>query len=111
MRMLHRLAHGNHEPKLLLQRQLPTTAKLCDGNSVDKLHGEVRAPRAERGFGPRADRIPGVPYTAVVDFRNIRMIHHGEGLPLRLKSRHDLAAIHSQFDDFESDAPANRFTL
>ena len=40
-----------------------------------------------------------------------RVIHQGQGLPLRLEAGDDALGVHPQLDDLERDAPVNRFLL
>ena len=56
-------------------------------------------------------RPAGLRDAAVENHRDVRVIHQRERLALGFEARHYLACVHAQLDDFEGDAPADRFLL
>ena len=42
---------------------------------------------------------------------DVRMVHHGQRLPLGFEAGDDLLGVHAQLDDLERDAAADRFLL
>ena len=53
----------------------------------------------------------GVGRAGVEHLGDVRMIHHGQRLPLGLEAGDDLLGVHAQLDDLERDAPAHRLLL
>jgi hypothetical protein len=49
--------------------------------------------------------------SAVVDLRDVGVIHHGERLAFGLEAGHDLPGVHAQLDDFQSNATLDRLEL
>jgi hypothetical protein len=74
-----------------------SVAVLGDPFARDVLHHEVRA------------TLLGCP--RIKDLGNIGMIHHGQGLTLRLKTGHNLLGVHPEFDDLERYPPADGLYL
>src|SRR5258705_321691 len=77
--------------------QLLCFAILGDARATHQLHHKVRTARL-RG-------------AAVEHARDIRMIHHRQGLTLGFETRHDLAGVHAPLDDLERHAASHRFLL
>jgi hypothetical protein len=78
-------------------RDVVAVAILCDGNAANQLHDEVRTAGFRR--------------SGVIHLSNSWMIHHGQGLPLRLEAGNHLASVHTQLDDLERHLPVDRLSL
>ena len=72
-------------------------ALVRDFNAAHQLHDEVRPARLSRA--------------GIENFRDVRMIHQRQRLPLRLESGDDRLGIHAELDDLERHAAANGFEL
>ena len=70
-------------------RELVLVAVLGDRDALDQLHDEVRPARV----GGACVEHPG----------DVRVVHHGQGLPLGLEAGDDLAGVHARLDDLEGD--------
>ena len=97
VRVLDRLADRHEQLQPLARRQVVVVAILGDGHAVDQLHDEVR-PAGFRG-------------PAVEDAGDVDVIHHRQGLPLRLEAGDDLLRVHAGLDDLESDLALDRLRL
>ena len=93
MGVLDSLAHGHEQLQPVPDREVLPIAVLRELDSVHQLHHEIRA----AGLGR-----PGVQH-----LRDVRVIHHGEGLTLRFKPRHDLLGVHAGLDDLERHPAAD----
>ncbi len=49
--------------------------------------------------------------TGIQHFGDVRMIHHGQGLPFRFETGHNLAGVHAGLNDFERHLAADRLLL
>jgi hypothetical protein len=95
--VLDRLADLHEQLQPLPRRQVVIVAVLGDRDTVDQLHDEVRS----AGFrGP-----------AIEDACDVDVVHHGQGLPLRLEAGDNLAAIHSRLDEFQGHLALDRLGL
>ena len=47
----------------------------------------------------------------VEDFRDVRMIHQGQCLPLRFEAGDHASGVHAQLDDLQRDATTHGFVL
>ena len=72
-------------------------AILSDLDASHQFHHEIRA----AGLG-----CPGVKHP-----RNVRMVHHRQRLPLRLKPGDDVPRVHAELDHLECHTAANRLHL
>ena len=97
MGVLDRLAHRDEQFEPLRGRQPAGIAELCDRRPLHQFHHEVRSP-IRRG-------------TCVEYLRNIRVVHHREGLPFGLEAAQHAPRIHTGFNQFECDPPFDRFKL
>ena len=83
------------EPRL--DGQLVAVAVLRDRRARDEVHHEVGPSRRRR---PRVD-----------DARDVRVVHHREGLALQLEARHDLLRVHSRLQELHRDPADDRLLL
>src|ERR1019366_10305328 len=81
----------------LLGWKMILVAIVGDLDAPDQLHHEKR-PASLGG-------------TRVKHFSDVRMIHQGQRLPLRLKAGDDVFGIHAQLDDLEGDLAPDRLGL
>ena len=95
--MLHRLADVYEQLQPLADAQVVLVAEIGDGDAADQLHHEVGA--------------AGFRFAAVKDVSNVRMVHQGQGLALRLKSGHHLAGVHTRFEHLQGHFAPNRMRL
>ena len=68
-----------------------------DRHAADELHHEVRPARLGRA--------------GVEDAGDIRMVHHRQGLPLRLEAGDHLPRVHARLDHLEGHLAADRLQL
>ena len=78
-------------------RKVLLVAVLGDRDALDQLHDEV---------GPALSGGAGVEHLG-----DVRMVHHGQRLPLGFKTSQDLSRIHADFDELERDAALDRLRL
>jgi hypothetical protein len=97
MRVLDGVADGDEERDALVGRELLVIAVVGDLHSANELHHEI---------GP-----PVLCRAGVENFRDVRVIHHRERLPLLLEARDHFLRIHSHLDDLERYASAHRVFL
>ena len=97
MGVLDGLANRDEELEPLLDREADVVAVLGDRHAFDVFHDEVRP-----AF---------VGHAAVKDLGDVGMVHQGEGLPLGLEPREDLARVHARLDELEGDAALDRLGL
>ncbi len=95
--VLHRPADREEQLQPLAGRQLVLVAELGDRDALDQLHDEVRSAR--------------VGGTRVEDASDVRVVHHGQRLPLGVEAGEDLAAVHAGLDDLQGDEPPHRVGL
>ncbi len=57
------------------------------------------------------ERPAGVGGAAVEHLGDVRMVHDGQRLPLRLEARDHLLGVHAELDDLERDLAADRLGL
>src|SRR3954470_9686903 len=87
MCVLNRLAHLDEELEPLQSRQLVLIAVLSDLDPPHQFHHEIEP----ASFGHVRVKNPG----------DVRVVHHCERLALGLEPRHNLTAVHAQFDYFQ----------
>ena len=97
MGVLNRLADLNEEIEPFTCGKPVLVAELGDLGAPNQFHDKV---------GPASLR-----RAAIQDLGDVRMIHHSQRLPLRLKPRNDALGIHAQLDYFESNPAFDRFLL
>jgi hypothetical protein len=97
VRVLDRLADRHKQLQPLPRRQLVRVAVARDRHALDQLHDEE---------GPAVGRRPGVE-----DPGDVRVVHQGQGLPLRLEARQHLLAVHPRLDQLDSDEALDRLGL
>jgi len=68
-----------------------------DGNTSDHLHDEIR---------PACGGCASIQH-----FRNVRVVHKGQGLALGFKPYDDLLGVHAQLDNLEGNKSFNRLLL
>ena len=68
-----------------------------DGNAFHQFHYKKRS--------------SGIGCAGVEHFGDVGVIHHGQGLTLRLKAGHDLLGVHPEFDDLQSNPTADGLFL
>ena len=95
--MLNRVADLDEEFKPLPGVKVVFVTILRDFDSSNEFHDKVGAPR----FGCSRIQHPG----------DIRVLHHRERLPLRVKAGDDTFGVHPQLDNFERDLSADRHLL
>src|SRR4051812_20867561 len=122
--VLNRLADENEQAQPFLGGQLILVAILRNLNPAHQFHHEVRTAHSDAArislthpsgtFAPHVGegRSEGVfCRSRVENLRDVRMIHHGEGLALGLESGNDLPAVHAQLDNFQGHAALDRLAL
>ena len=97
MRVLNRVTDLDEQIQPLAGGQVLLVAIPGDRNPFDQLHHEVRPPAL--GSPP------------IQHLSDVGMVHQRQRLALRLKSRHHLPGVHTQFDDLECHAPLDRHLL
>ncbi len=97
VRVLDGHAGGNEELEPFPDGEFLHVAVLRDGHAADELHHEIWPPR----FGS----------TAIVDRRDVGMVHHGQRLALGLEAGHDLLGVHAELDDLQRDPALDRLGL
>src|SRR5262245_35636953 len=97
MRVLDCLANRNEQCQTLFKTQFVGITILSDWNAIDQFHDKERL---------SASCGPGIENSGYV-----LMVHHGQRLPLGLKTGNDLATIEALLDDLQRDAPTNRSLL
>jgi len=95
--VLHRLANFNKKSKPILGRQFFLIAIICDPNSTHELHDEIRASTWS--------------CASIEYFRNIRMVHHRQGLTFRLETGDNLFRVHPKLKDLQGDSAPHGFIL
>src|SRR5204863_2549194 len=83
----------------LLRRQSMLVAILRDRLAAHKFHHEVR-PARKSARGPRWT------LASVEHLSDVWMIHHRQGLPIRLKSGHYVSRVHSRLNNLKCNFPA-----
>jgi hypothetical protein len=91
MRVLNRVTDLNKQVESFACGQPVLIAKLRNPNPANQFHHEV---------GPATLR-----RTGIKDFRDVRVIHHRQGLSLCLKAGDDALRVHPQLDHFERYPP------
>jgi len=97
MRVLHGVANLDHEFETFAQRKLVLIAVIGDANATHQFHHEVRA-----------SAIGG---SSVEHLRDVRMIHHRQGLALGFEARDHLTAVHAGLDHLEGYTASDGFFL
>ena len=78
-----------------LRGQIVLVAVIGDAHAAHQFHDEV---------GPARFGRAGIEHLG-----DVRMIHHGQRLPLGFEAGDDLLGVHAQLDDLQRDAAAHRF--
>jgi hypothetical protein len=89
VRMVHGATHRNKQFQTVSSCQLALITELGNGNTSNELHDKI-------GTSGRG-------HSGIEHPRNIRMIHHGERLPLGSESEKHFACIHARLKNFEGD--------
>src|SRR6478752_2742197 len=97
MSVLNGVTDLDEQLQPFFSRELALVAILRDLDAAHQFHDEKWA--------------ASVGAAGVEDARDVRMIHQGEGLPFRFKTRDDTIGVHAEFDHLERDAAADRFIL
>jgi hypothetical protein len=97
VRVLDGQADLAEEGEAFRGRQAPGVAEVRDPRPQDELHHEVGA--------------PGRRHAGVVDLRDRRVVHQGQGLALGFEARHDLARVHAELDALERHLALDRLLL
>jgi hypothetical protein len=97
VRVLNGLANVNEKIQSILSGKCILIAVFRDFDSTDEFHYEIRPARSGR---------PGVEH-----FGDVRMIHEGQRLSFRFKTRNDTLGVHARLDDLERHPPAERLFL
>ena len=97
MSMLNRLADLSKQLLTFVQWHATAITVVRDRFATHQYHYKIRSPRIRR--------------PAVVDPRNVRMVHNRQRLTFGFESCQCLARVHSQFDDLQSNSPTHRFRL
>ena len=97
MGVLDGFADFDKEMKSLLGAQAVLIAEPGQRHAPDQFHDEVGASRL-RGAG-------------IEHFGDVRMLHERQRLTLHLEPGDDLPGVHSQLDDLQGHATADRFVL
>ena len=95
--VLNRQAHGHEQFQASSWAELALVAILRNRHAFDQLHHKERS--AVRG------------QAAVEHLGNVRVVHHGRCLPLRLESRQDLLRVHPPLDELDRHPPLHGFRL
>ena len=97
VRVLNAVADLHKKVQAFLCVELVIVAVFVDRNTGHILHDEVRT-----SFGC---------CPCVEDFGDVAVIHQRQGLSLGLKSSQDLAGVHADFYELQSDPALNRLRL
>ena len=97
MRVLERVADVDEKREPLRDGEFPLVAVGGDGHAAHQLHDEIRAPVLRRA--------------GVEDLGDVRVIHHGQRLPLLLEAGDDFLRVHAHLDDLQRDAAFHRLHL
>src|SRR5213083_2490094 len=95
--MLNSVANLDKEVKALGYRKPLNVGVIGDRNTLDQLHNEIRAPRLRRA--------------AVKHLGNVRMLHHRERLAFIFEASQNLASVHAELNDFQSDTASHGLKL
>ena len=95
--VLHRPADLGEQAQPLPDAQPAAVAELGDGDALDQLHDEVR---------PAAVGAAGVEHPG-----DVRVLHEGQRLPLRLEPVQHGAGVHPRLDRLQGHPPADRVPL
>ena len=80
-----------------MDRETDVVAIFGDRHAFDIFHDE--------------ERPAFVGHAAVIDLGDVGVVHQGEGLPLGVEPREDLARIHARLDELEGHAALDRLGL
>ena len=95
--VLHGLADRHEERETLGDAQAGVVAILGEGDALDVLHDEERPAALGRA--------------AVEHLGDVRVVHQGQGLPLRLEPRQDGPRVHPRLDELQRHDSPNRLRL
>src|SRR5687767_8226248 len=97
MRMLDSVTDAHEELQSLGDRDIVLVAEFSDRNALNQFHYEIRP--------------AGLSGTAVENLCNIRMVHHGQGLSLRLETGHNFFGVHAELNHLERHPATDWFLL
>ncbi len=97
MSVLDRQTNRDEQRQPLPEIQPVLAAERRQRNPGDQFHHKIRLPRRGR---------PGIE-----DTRDLRMVHHRQGLPLGLETSDHFRRIHPGFDQLQSHPPPHRMLL
>ena len=97
MCVLYALADGDEQRQPLAGRELLAIAVFGDRLTSDQLHREVRSSR--------------VGHTAIEHLGDVRVIHHGQGLPLGFEAFDHFPRVHAGLDDLQGHGAADGLAL
>ena len=95
--VLHRLTDRYEQFQPFLGRQSSLVAESVQRQTVDQFHDE--------------ERLAGRRKPAVEDASNVRVVHHGQGLPLLLEARQHGLAVHASLDQLQRHLALDRLGL
>ena len=95
--VLDGIADEREELETLRHAQPAAVAIVGEGFAGNVLHHEEGSPRAGG--------------TGVEHLRDVGMVHHGEGLTLRLEAGDDVPRVHSELDHLQGHTPAHGLRL
>ena len=95
--MLHSLAYRHEKVQAFASRQVGLIAVVGDRDPFDEFHHEVRSARF---------RGPGVEHLG-----DVRVVHQGESLPLRLEPGNYFLGVHARLDNLQGDLASYRLKL
>ena len=97
VRVLDRPANLNQQIQPFLGGEVVLVAVIGDFDAAHQFHDEI---------GPA-----GIRGTRVQEFRDIRMVHERQRLPLGLEPGNNTLGVHAQLDDLERHAAVDGFFL